>query len=195
MTTRSSRLALLPILALLLPFGSGCELRQAMFNQPKYEAYAESDFFGDRRSARPLVKGTIAQGELKEDEHLYEGLVDGEQATTFPIAITREVLVRGQERFNIYCSPCHDRAGTGNGMIVQRGFRQPQTYHSDRLRDAAPGYFYGVIKNGFGVMSSYSYQVPRAEDRWAIVAYIRALQLAQHATLEDVPEDQRASLE
>ena len=121
--------------------------------------------------------------------------MNGEQATTLPIAVTREVLARGRERFNIYCSPCHDQAGTGNGMIVQRGFRQPQSYHSDRLRAAAPGYFYGVIKNGFGLMSSYSYQVPRAEDRWAIVAYIRALQLSQYATLDDIPDEQRALLE
>jgi hypothetical protein len=183
-------------LALLcLGLGSGCEIRQEMYDQPKYEPLAETAFFADRRASRPLVEGTIPQGYLQEDEHLHDGLVNGEPATTYPIPVTRETLLRGQERFNIYCSPCHDRVGTGNGIIVQRGFKQPVSYHIDRLREAPPGYFYGVIKNGFGMMASYSYQVPHPEDRWAIVAYIKALQLSQHATLDDVPEEERTSLQ
>lgn len=177
----------------LLSLGSGCKIRKEMYDQPKYEALTASDFFGDRRSARPLIEGTVARGQLHEDAHLYEGLVDGKPAPTFPFPITEDVLARGRERFNIYCSPCHDHAGTGNGMVVQRGFKQPSSYHIDRLREAPPGYFYTVIKNGFGVMPSYSYQV-RPRDRWAIAAYIRALQLSQHASLDDVPETERQEL-
>jgi hypothetical protein len=182
------------LLAVALLAACGCGIRQAMYDQPKYEPLTETDFFGDGRASRPLVPGTIPRGFLREDAHLHEGLVGGEHATTFPFPVTREVLERGRERFNIYCAPCHDRAGTGNGMIVQRGFKQPSSYHIDRLREAPPGYFYNVIKNGFGVMAGYSYQVT-PEDRWAIVSYVRALQRSQHAALEDVPEEHKANLD
>ena len=180
-------------LSLLALLACGCEIRKAMYDQPRYEPLASSDFFQDQRASRLLIPGTIPRGFLREDQHLYDGLVNGEQATTFPSPVTREVLERGRQRFNIYCAPCHDRAGTGNGIIVQRGYKQPSSYHIDRLRDAPPGYFYSVIKNGFGLMSSYSYQV-KAEDRWAIVAYIKALQRSQHAQLDDVPPEHREDL-
>lgn len=186
--------AVLTGLVALIGLATGCRIRKEMYDQPKYEPLTQSDFFGDNRSARPLIEGTVARGHLHEDQHLYDGMVDGNLATTFPFPVTREVLLRGQNRFNIYCSPCHDRTGSGNGMIVQRGFKQPPSYHIDRLREAPPGYFYTVIKNGFGVMSSYAYQVNKPEDRWAIVSYIRALQLSQNAKLDDVPEDERAEL-
>jgi mono/diheme cytochrome c family protein len=140
-----------------------------------------------------LVEGTVARGQLRTDEHLHTGKVGGKLADTFPFPVTRAVLARGQERFNINCSPCHDRVGYGQGMIVRRGYRAPPSYHIDRLREAPVGHFFQVMTNGFGVMPSYAQQV-RAEDRWAIVAYIRALQLSQHATLADVPEEQRQQL-
>jgi mono/diheme cytochrome c family protein len=155
-----------------------------MHDQPKQEPLEASTFFRDGQGSRPLVEGTVARGELREDEHLYTGKVNGQPATTFPFPITRETMDRGQDRYNIYCAPCHDRAGTGNGMIVQRGYRQPQSFHIDRLREAPPGHFYDAITSGFGAMPDYRAQI-RPEDRWAIVAYIRALQLSQHASQAD----------
>ncbi|MCO5044009.1 MAG: cytochrome c [Verrucomicrobia bacterium] len=174
--------------------GSGCELRKAMYDQPKLRPLQKSEFFSDERASRTLIEGTVARNQLHEDDHLYNGLVNGEHATTFPFPITREVLLRGQERFNIYCSPCHDRAGMGNGMIVQRGFKHPVSFHDPRLQSSPPGYFYNAIKNGFGQMPSYADQI-HVNDRWAIIAYIRALQLSQNATLDDVPESERSSLD
>jgi mono/diheme cytochrome c family protein len=161
---------------LILVFAAGC--RQDMHDQPKYEPLEASELFRDGQSARPLVDGTVARGQLRDDEHLYTGKVNGQPATTFPFAISHEIMDRGQERYDIYCAPCHDRAGTGLGMIVRRGYRQPESFHTDRLRQAAPGHFYDVITNGFGAMPDYRAQV-RPEDRWAIAAYIRALQLSQ----------------
>jgi mono/diheme cytochrome c family protein len=172
---------------------SGC--RQNMHNQPKTEPYEESDFFPDGVASRPLPAGTVARGYLREDTALYAGVdAQGQPVAALPLPVTRELLRRGQERFNVFCSPCHDRAGTGHGMIVERGYKQPSSYHIDRLRQAPVGYFYDVITRGFGVMPSYAAQVP-PEDRWAIIAYIRALQLAQNARLADLPPGERAKLE
>lgn len=172
---------------------TGCELRQAMYDQPKLKPLQASTFFTNRMASRPLVEGTIARGHLENDDHLFEGKVDGVLATNFPFEITAEVINRGRERYNIFCSPCHDQSGYGNGMIVRRGFKQPASYHEQRLVDSPHGYFYGVIKNGFGVMQDYSAQIP-VKDRWAIVAYIRALQYSQRASIEDVPEYLRAEI-
>ena len=180
----------LAILALVL-LGLGC--RQDMHDQPRYKPLAKSDFFGDGRSARHPVEGTVARGQLREDEHLHTGRVNGELAATFPLGVTAELLARGRDRYDIFCSPCHDRVGRGQGMVVQRGFRQPTSFHDERLRAALPGYYFDVMTNGFGAMSSYASQVP-VRDRWAIAAYIRALQLSQHARLDDVPESERGSL-
>lgn len=171
---------------------SGC--RQDMHDQPRYKPYARSAFFGDERSARPLIEDTVARGELRDDDLLYRGKVDGKPATVFPFPVTARVLARGHERFDIYCSPCHDQLGTGNGMIVRRGYKHPPTFHSDQARQLPVGFFFDVITNGFGAMPDYAAQVP-VEDRWAIVAYIRALQLSQHATVDDVPADKRAALD
>jgi len=165
-----------------------------MHDQPKFIPLRQTDFFGDARSARPLVSGTVARGQLRENTVLYTGKSNGADVTEFPFPITAQVMVRGQERFNIYCSPCHGRTGQGNGMIVQRGYRPPPTYHQDRLRDAPVGHFFDVITNGFGAMPDYAAQV-KPEDRWAIIAYIRALQLSEHATIADVPETQRGALD
>lgn len=173
--------------AVIAAAAPGCKIRQNMYDQPKFEPYEATDFFGDRRSARPLVDGVVPVGQLREDEHLYTGRVNGELVNEMPFAITADLLERGQERFNIYCAPCHDEVGAGNGMVVQRGYKQPPSYHIDRLREMPVGYFYDVISNGFGVMASYAYQInPR--DRWAVVAYIRALQLSQHAVVTELPE-------
>ena len=170
---------------------AGC--RQDMHDQPKYEPLEASSFFPDGRASRPLVPGTVARGQLREDTHLYEGKVAGKPAETFPFPINLKTLERGQQRYNIYCSPCHDRVGNGNGMIVRRGYRRPPSYHIDRLRAAPPGYFFDVITHGFGVMPDYAAQVP-VNDRWAIVAYIRALQLSQHAGLADLPPAEQTKL-
>jgi len=171
---------------------AGC--RQDMHNQPKYRGLRPSTFFANGSSARPLVEGTVARGTLQDDEAFFTGKVGNATVKEIPFPIDEKVLDRGQERFGIYCTPCHGRTGQGDGRVVQRGFRTPPSFHSDRLRDADVGYFFDVMTNGFGSMPDYRVQVtPR--DRWAIVAYIRALQLSQHATLNDVPQDKRAELD
>lgn len=167
--------------------------RQQMADQPRYKPLAQSTFFGDERASRPLVEGTVARGHLREDEHLFTGKVGGKPAEAFPFPVTRDVLERGQERYNIFCAPCHDRVGTGQGMVVRRGFRAPPSFHAERLRAAPAGYFFEVMTNGFGTMPSYGAEVP-ARDRWAIVAYIRALQVSQKARLADVPPEERHRL-
>jgi cbb3-type cytochrome c oxidase subunit III len=171
----------------------GVACQQKMADQPRYEPLQKSDFFDDQRTARPIVEGTVARGHLNADEQLYTGKAGGEPAKTFPFPIDRQVLQRGEERFNIFCAPCHDRVGDGQGMIVRRGFRPPPSFHIDRLREAPPGHFFDVISHGFGSMPDYAAQIP-VRDRWAIVAYIRALQLSQNAAIGDVPEDKRGAL-
>ncbi|MGB0036626.1 MAG: cytochrome c [Candidatus Acidiferrales bacterium] len=169
----------------------GCRLD--MHVQPKYKPYSPTNFFDDGRSERQPVPGTVARGQLRLDELLYTGKENGVIADKFPFPITRKDLERGRERYNIYCTPCHDYTGSGHGMIVQRGFPPPPSYHIDRLRQAHAGYFFDVMTNGFGAMYSYAARV-EPEDRWRIAAYIRALQLSQHATIQDVPEPQRQTL-
>jgi mono/diheme cytochrome c family protein len=164
-----------------------------MQDQPKFIPLRESTFYEDQRSARPLVPGTVARGQLHEDTLMYTGKVGGMDSTVFPFPIDDRIMARGQERFNIYCSPCHGRTGQGDGMVVRRGYRHPPTYHQDRLREAPVGHFFDVMTNGFGVMPDYAVQI-NVEDRWAIVAYIRALQLSEHAALADVPPAERSGL-
>jgi mono/diheme cytochrome c family protein len=168
--------------------------RQDMHDAPRLDPLEASTFFPDRQGSRPYVANTVARGLLREDEHLYQGRIDGQLADTFPMPVTAEVMARGQERFNVFCQPCHGPTGAGNGMVVQRGFRAPTSYHEDRLRNAPVGYFFDVMTNGFGAMQDYAAQVPVA-DRWAIAAYIRALQLSQRASVNDVPADRRADLD
>ena len=170
------------------------KIRLAMYDQPRYEPLEASSFFKDGRGSRHPVKGTVARGRLNLDDHFYTGKVEGALVSTFPGAVTEAVLERGRERFDIFCSPCHDRAGTGNGLVVQRGMKRPPSFHTDRLREVEVGTLYDVITNGFGVMYSYGSRIP-PRDRWAIVSHIRALQLSQHATLNDVPEEARKELE
>jgi mono/diheme cytochrome c family protein len=163
---------------------AGC--RQDMHDQPKYRPLRASAFFENTSSARPLVEGTIARGTLQTDTAFFTGKNGAMLVSELPFPVTQAVLDRGQERFNIYCTPCHDATGSGNGLVVQRGYPKPQTYHSDRLRQIEAGYFFDVMTNGFGRMPDYRAQItPR--DRWNIVAYIRALQLSQHAATSDVP--------
>ncbi len=165
---------------------AGCSFRLDMHVQPKIKPLRESDFWGDQRGSRPLVEGTVARGELREDTYFYTGKNGDQDGTVMPFPATKEVLERGQQRFNIYCSPCHGYLGDGNGMIVQRGFQRPPSYHESRLVNAPIGHFYDVISHGYGKMPDYAAQVaPR--DRWMIAAYIRALQLSQHAPIADVP--------
>ncbi len=170
---------------------AGC--RQDMHDQPKVKPLGESDVFSDHRSARPLVEGTVARGHLDDDELLATGKVNGQDATEFPWPVTPDVMARGRDRYDIFCSPCHDRTGSGDGMIVRRGYRRPPSFHIDRMRQAAVGHFFDVITNGFGAMPDYRALVP-APDRWAIAAYIRALQASQHATLDAVPAAEREKL-
>jgi cytochrome c553 len=179
--------------ALLVFAFTGCELRQAMYDQQKYEPLEGTTFFADGLSARKPVPGTVAQGYLRLNTHLYEGKINGELADILPVKLNRELLDRGQERFNIFCSPCHDQTGSGNGMIVQRGLKQPPSYHQDRLREVPIGHFFDTITNGFGAMYSYASRIP-VEDRWAIAAYIRVLQLSQQVDYDQLPEEDKRQL-
>lgn len=169
----------------------GCQ--QKMADQPHYEPLQKSDFFADQRASRPLVEGTVARGHLGADMEFYTGKTEAGPVKVFPITVDRKVFRRGQERFDIFCAPCHDRVGTGQGMIVRRGYRPPPSFHIDRLREAPPGHFFDVISHGFGSMPDYAAQITPA-DRWAIVAYIRALQFSQNASVGALPESERAKL-
>jgi mono/diheme cytochrome c family protein len=197
----------------------GCQ--QDMARQPKYKPLQESDQFADHRSSRPLEPGTVPRGYLRADAYLYSGLEETNVSPSwisalvgsdnpwaavaltapnaklvdeFPFPVTEEVMDRGQERFNIYCAVCHDRIGTGNGRIVQRGYVKPPSYHTERLRKAPVGHFFEVITHGYGAMPDYATQIPPA-DRWAIIAYVRALQESQNSRIDDVPADERKRLE
>ena len=165
-------------LALSLAVSAGC--RQDMHNQPKYKPLRASTFFADGSSARPRIEGTVARGTLQEDEAFFTGKSGAALVREMPFAVDEAVVNRGQERFNIFCTPCHDATGGGNGMIVQRGYRKPPSLHEPRLRAAEAGHFFDVMTNGFGAMPDYKTQIS-ARDRWAIVAYIRALQASQPA--------------
>lgn len=164
---------------------AGCSLKQDMAEQPKDRPLWPSDFFSDGRSARPLVENTVARGALVEDE-----MAVGKESNAFPIPLNMDLLERGENRYKIFCSPCHGLQGDGNGMVAMRGMKHPPSYHQDRLRQVPNGYIYDVITNGFGAMLGYSAQLaPR--DRWAIVAYLRALQLSHNAKISDLPPDVR----
>jgi mono/diheme cytochrome c family protein len=185
---RLSALGIAATLALV----TGC--RQDMQDQPKYKPLAASRFWDDGTSARPLVENTVARGHVDDNAEFSTGkTADGAPVDVLPLPLTAQLLERGQQRFNIYCSPCHDRIGTGRGMVVRRGFKAPPSYHIDRLRQAPVGHFFEVMTNGFGAMPDYRAQVAPA-DRWAIVAYIRALQRSQQASLSDVPPEAAAKL-
>jgi cytochrome c553 len=168
--------------------------RQDMHDQPKYKPYAKNESFPDHRASRPLVEGTVARGQLVEGDALHTGKVGGQPVTELPVELTLKLIETGRSRYDTFCAPCHGRAGRGDGMVVQRGFKAPSSYHVDRLRQVPIGYFFDVMTNGFGAMSDYRAQIA-VHDRWAIAAYIRALQLSQNATLEDVPGEKRGEVE
>lgn len=178
--------------ALALVLAAGCS--QDMANQPKYKPERGSAFFDDGRAERPRVPHTVARGEITPDDSFHTGKAGGAYLREPPVPMTRALLLRGRERYDVYCAVCHDRVGRGDGMIVRRGFRRPPSFHIDRLRGESAGYIFDAITNGFGVMPSYAGPIP-AGDRWAIVGYIRALQRSQHARLADVPSTERATLE
>ncbi|MEX0716376.1 MAG: cytochrome c [Planctomycetaceae bacterium] len=164
-----------------------------MADQPRVDPLERSAFFADGLSARQPIAGTIPRGRLVTDDAFATGRRNGELVTEFPVTVNRELLERGRQRFDIFCAACHDRTGYGQGMVVRRGFPAPPSYHIDRLRDAPPGHFFDVMTNGFGRMPSYASQVPVA-DRWAIAAYIRALQLSQHAEVSELSDEERKKL-
>ncbi len=188
---RSSRFAL-AVLGCAL-FAAGC--RQDMHDAPRFTALQQNPFYADQRSARPLIDGTVARGQLRANDVFYTGMTaPSTPVALIPMAVTHETVERGRDRFNVYCAPCHSRTGDGNGMIVQRGYKQPPSLHDPRLRAAAAGYFYDVMTKGFGQMPDYAAQL-QPKDRWAVVAYVRALQLSQNATLADVPAGDRSKLD
>jgi Cytochrome C oxidase, cbb3-type, subunit III len=174
-----NRVAVWALAAACLVLVVGC--RQDMADQPKYNPLEPSTFFADGRSERPLIENTVARGSIADD-----ALVIPKDSNNFPLPVTRDLLERGQDRYKIFCTPCHGLQGDGNGMVAMRGMKHPPSYHIDRLRQAPVGYFYDVVTNGFGVMPSYAAQIP-PRDRWAIIAYIRALQLSRNARAADLP--------
>ena len=181
----------LAVAALCLLSATGC--RQDMHNTPSAQPLRESHFVKGVSSARPLVEGTIARGTLQDDAAFFTGKSGAVLVDALPFPLTAEVLDRGQQRYNIYCAPCHGVSGNGDGMIVKRGYRQPPSYHVERMRTAPLGHYYDVMTNGFGAMPDYRAQVaPR--DRWAIAAYVRALQLSQHAPAAEFPQEERDKL-
>ena len=174
--------------AVALPFLAGCSLKQDMAQQPKNRPLSPSDFFADGRSERPLLENTVSRGSVAEDE-----LLVSKESNSFPLPVTLELLERGENRYKIFCTPCHGLQGDGNGLVSMRGMKHPPSFHQDRLRQEPNGYIYDVISNGFGSMFGYAAQVP-PRDRWAIVAYLRALQLSRNAHVADLPSDVREKL-
>ena len=185
--TSSSRILLVACAAGFL-FVSGCQIRQDMADQPKYKPLAPTDFFADGRSERPIIENTVARGSLDDD-----ALYVSKESNVFPLELNAELMQRGKDRYGVFCTPCHGIQGDGNGMVAMRGMKHPPTYHEERLRKVPNGYLFDVITNGFGGMLGYSAQIaPR--DRWAIIAYIRALQLSRNAPASELPSDLRDKL-
>lgn len=185
-------LHLAAITVLIVVSATGC--RRDMQDQPRYKPLRASRFFADSRSARPIPAGTVARDELNDLDVVHTGLVKGVFTTQFPVPITKQFLLRGEQRYNIYCTPCHGFIGDGNGMIAKRGFKWPANLHTDRLRNAPPGYLFQVVSNGYGAMPAYRFQI-EPQDRWAILAYVRALQLSRNTSVADVPAEGQAELE
>jgi cbb3-type cytochrome c oxidase subunit III len=178
-------------LVLVVMAASACRLD--MHVQPRYNPLAKSDFFADKRAARPLIEGTVARGDLRADTYFYTGKIGSNAGDYMPFPVTKDVLERGRNQYNVFCAPCHSRVGDGNGFIPSRGFsRVPPSYHIERLEKAPIGHFFDVMTNGYGIMMDYSAQTT-SRDRWCIAAYIRALQLSQNATATDLTAAERQS--
>jgi mono/diheme cytochrome c family protein len=187
----------LAIALLAAGVGTGAACRQDMHNGPGFaKPLRESDFYDDKRSERQLIEDTVPRGWLMSDDAFATGKVNGQFVAELPASLTlnREFLARGQNRFNIYCTPCHSKTGAGDGMVVRRGYKQPPSYMDPRLRAMPIGYFYDVMTHGFGQMPDYAAQI-QPQDRWAVAAYVRALQVAQHANVAAVPEQDRPKLD
>jgi len=180
------------LLLLLLgaALATGCN---DMYDNHRLKPLEESKFYADRSSARSLLEGTVARGEARTEELLNTGRVGGKLADLLPMPVTRELLARGEDRFNTFCSPCHSRLGDGNGMIVQRGFPRPNSFHADSVRLKPAGHYFDVITNGFGRMYPYAPSIP-VNDRWAIVAYVRALQLSRRIPYEELSGEEQKRL-
>lgn len=189
MSRTSITLMLAALIGLVLP---GC--RQQMAEQPAYDPLEYSDFFADGQASRKPVEGTVPRGHLRLDDHLFTGKVDGQLVATYPFEVTERVLERGQERFNIYCTPCHGRTGEGNGIVVQRGHRKPPSFYEARMVEQPVGHWVDVMTNGFGAMPSYRHQI-EPHDRWAIAAYVQALQLTRSANLGEMSPEMRERFE
>jgi hypothetical protein len=187
--TNTSRFLFVVCAAASLVFSAGCQyLRQDMADQPKNRPLSPSDFFADGRSERPLVENTVARGAIADDE-----LFVPKDSNAFPLPLNRELLERGEERYKIFCTPCHGLQGDGHGIVAMRGMKPPPSFHQDRLRQEPNGYIYDAVTNGFGAMYGYSAQIP-PRDRWAIIAYVRALQLSRNAKAADLPAELREKL-
>ena len=185
---RGSLVSVVPLIV-AIAMCSACRID--MHVQPRQNPLSRSDFYSDQRSARPPVEGTVARGQLHEDTYFYTGKIGNNPGEAMPFPVTKQVLERGRERYNVFCAPCHSRVGDGNGFVPSRGFaRKPPSFHIVRLQKAPLGYFYDTIAEGFGIMPDYASQIP-PQDRWNIVAYVRALQLSQNATMADVPAGQK----
>lgn len=193
MSRAESRPRKLIVLAVLLVGLGTAGCRQKMAQQPYYDPYEATDFFADGKSARMPIDGTVAQGHLEADELLYTGKINGELANVYPFPVDENVLRRGRERFQVFCTPCHGEAGRGNGIVVRRGYRPPPSFLDPKFADLPVGHYVDVITNGFGAMPSYAAQVP-PEDRWAIVSYVQALQLSQSVDINQLPPDRQAEL-
>jgi hypothetical protein len=192
LSRRTTRAAGAAAMLVALAGAAGC--RQDMHDTPRYEPLQQSELYADKRSARPIIEGTVARGFLKDDDVFFTGMQGGAPVEKIPMPLTEAVVARGRERYEIYCSPCHGVAGDGDGMIVKRGYKQPTSYHDPRLRNERAGYFFDVMTRGFGQMPDYAAQVS-PKDRWAIVAYIRALQLSQHASVGDLTPEEKGRLD
>jgi mono/diheme cytochrome c family protein len=194
MQRASARALLVAGVAGFLGFGTAC--RQDMHDAPRYEPLEKSDFYDDHRSERPLIEDTVARGWLLADDAFATGKVNGQFVAQLPAAVpmSLETLQRGEQRFNIYCAPCHARTGNGDGIVVRRGYKQPPSYHDPRLRAQPIGYFYDVISHGLGQMPDYAGQI-QPKDRWAIAAYVRVLQVSRHANVADVPDADKPKLD
>ncbi|MFN8488805.1 MAG: cytochrome c [Caldilineaceae bacterium] len=188
-----TRFRIFTLIGLLFGLALTASCSLSMESQPRYEPFEESNFFADKASVRPRVADTVARGHAHLDEQLDTGRINGDFAPTFPFTITTAIIERGQQRYTIFCTPCHGAVGDGHGIVTQYGMKPPPSFHSPDLRDEPPGYYFDIITNGTRVMPSYAARIAPA-DRWAIIAYIRALQLSQNADVKQLPASELPKL-
>ncbi|RIK40362.1 MAG: quinol:cytochrome C oxidoreductase [Chloroflexi bacterium] len=184
----------LTLIGLLVGLGITTACTLDMHQQPRYDPLEPSAFFADGASARPRVADTVARGQLRLDDHLYTGRIDNRFAQTFPFTVTLQTLERGRERYNIFCAPCHGLVGDGDSIMTEYGMRTPNSFHDPDVAGQPPGYYFAIISNGTRIMPSYAARIS-PEDRWAIVAYIRALQMSQNIDVSQLSPEDLAVLE